>query len=74
LQSSKELIDLEKQTYDSISRDYRNGILTFLDFINAFNNYKTAQESYYRNFFNLQNSLSEYKYHKGKLYESIMGY
>lgn len=74
LQSSKELIDLEKQTYDSISRDYRNGILTFLDFINAFNNYKTAQESYYRNFFNLQNSLSEYKYHKGNLYESIMGY
>ena len=74
LRSNKELIDLEKQTYDSISRDYHNGIRTFLDFINAFNNYKTAQESYYTSFFNLKKSLSEYKYHRGKLYESIMDY
>ena len=32
LNSSKELIDLEKEAYDSITRDYHNGLLTFLDF------------------------------------------
>ncbi len=74
LKLSKELVDLEKENYDSITYEYRNGKLTFLDFINAFNNYKTAQESYYINFFQLQNFLSEYQYHQGKLYENIINY
>ncbi len=71
LNSSKELIDLEKEAYDSITRDYRNGLLTFLDFINASDNYKRAQESYYINFFNLKNLFAEYEHHKGDLYENI---
>ena len=72
VQLSRELFDLEKENYESISRDWYNGQLTFLDLINAFNNYVTAQEAYYRSFFSLQTFLSEYKYHKGQLYESLV--
>ena len=74
LNSSKELIDLEKEAYDFITRDYYNGSLTFLDFINASDNYKRAQESYYTNFFNLKKLFAEYKHHKGDLYENINNY
>lgn len=74
LNLSKELMDLEKENYDFILRDWYNGQLTFLDLINAFNNYVTAQESYYRSFFSLQTFFSEYKYHKGQLYESLIQY
>ena len=74
LNLSKELIDLEKEAYDSIAHDYHNGLLTFLDFINAFNNYQRAQESYYTNFFNLKKLLSEYEHHRGDLYENIISY
>ena len=74
LNSSKELIDLEKEAYDSITRDYHNGLLTFLDFINASDNYKRAQESYYTNFFNLKRLFAEYEHHKGDLYENINTY
>ena len=74
LNLSKELIDLEKEAYDSIAHDYHNGLLTFLDFINAFNNYQRAQESHYTNFFNLKRLLSEYDHHRGDLYENIISY
>ena len=74
LNSSKELIGLEKEAYDSITRDYQNGLLTFLDFINASDNYKRAQESYYTNFFNLKKLFAEYEHHKGDLYEDINNY
>ena len=74
LQLNKELVDLERQNYQSITRDYRNGILTFLDFMNASNNYRTTQESYYTFFFNLKKNLSEYEHHKGILYENIINY
>ncbi len=69
---NKELVELEKKSFNSLQKDYRRGRTTFLDLVNAVDNYTTAQESFYRNYFDLSSSTAEHNFHQGKLYEVII--
>lgn len=68
---TKELVELEKNNYETLERSYRNGRSSFLDLINSLNNYTNSQESFYRDLFRLKTLLFELQYHEGNLYENI---
>ncbi len=70
-QLNKELMSLERKNFTAIKKSYRNGKTTFLDLINSLDNYTAAQQSYFTNFYQLKNSLAEYYFHEGTLYEKI---
>lgn len=70
---NKDLLTLEEQNYLSIEKDYYAGKAFFVDIINALNDYTSTQEAFYRNYFEMHKSLSEYYYHQGTLYEKISG-
>lgn len=71
---NKELMGLEKKNFNSINTSYKEGQTTFLDLINSLDNFTAAQESYYRNYYQLKNSIAEYYFHEGTLYEKINKY
>ena len=68
---NKELVEMEKNNYTSLEKSYRRGMTTFLDLINALNDYTGSQESWIRDFFQLKNLMAEFYFHQGKLYETI---
>lgn len=68
---NNELVLLEKNNYETIEQSYRSGRSTFLDLINALNNYTSSQESFYRDLFQLKSFIAEYQHHQGTLYETI---
>ena len=68
---NKELVALEKNNYATLEKNYRLGMTTFLDLINALNDYTNSQESWLQDFFQLKNLMAEYYFHQGDLYETI---
>lgn len=68
---NKELVELERQNFSSLERDYRSGRATFLDLVNSVDNLTTARELYLRTYYQLNGLIAEYKYHQGRLYESV---
>lgn len=67
VQSTLEILEIETQVFNSISREYRVGNLSYLDFINSLNRRLSAQ-------LNVQTSISNYLktyyralYHQGVL-------
>ena len=69
---SRKWVDLEKKSFESLQKDYRNGRTTFLDLVDSVANYIAAKEFFYRNHFNLSSSIAEYHFHRGQLYEKII--
>ena len=71
---NKELVKLEKNNYTTLERSYRRGMTTFLDLINALNDYTSSRESSFMEFFQLKNLMAEFYFHQGNLYETIKNY
>ena len=64
---NKELVELEKKNYLSLDKEYKSGKATFLDLVYALNDYTSAEESFYRNLYDLKSALALYSYYQGTL-------
>ncbi len=68
---ARELLDLETTTYNSLDSEYRNGRVSYLDIIVALRDLLSAKVQMYTSYYDLRGQLLKYRYHEGKLYESI---
>lgn len=69
---NKELEKLEKNNFNSLNNDYKNGKTSFLDLSQSLDNYVQAQQASTQNYYELKSSLAEYYFHEGTLYEKII--
>lgn len=68
---SKELLDLENQNLNTITTDYRQGRVEYLDYITSLRDRATARQQYYTTLYDLKKSQLNFRYHQGTLYEAI---
>lgn len=68
---SRELLDLESSSYSLLSRDYREGKVSYLDLIVALRDLLNAKRQLFSSYFGLRDQLLRYTYHEGQLFESI---
>lgn len=68
---ARELLDLETTTYNSLDYEYRNGRVSYLDIIVALRDLLSAKVQMFTSYYDLREQLLKYRYHEGKLYESI---
>lgn len=68
---SRELLDLETSSYSLLSRDYREGKVSYLDLIVAVRDLLNAKVQLYSSYFGLRDQLLRYNYHEGRLFESV---
>lgn len=68
---ARELLDLETATYKSLDSEYRNGRVSYLDIIFALRDLLRAKVQMSTSYYDLRRQLLKYRYHEGKLYESI---
>lgn len=71
LKLAHELVNLEKNNFEKIEQDYRNGKTTFLDLINSLTDYSLAEENYYQNYIDYKLILAKLFYHQGTIHENI---
>jgi outer membrane protein TolC len=69
---AKELLVLEKDNFDFIEREYRNGKVQYLDLIAGLNNISDAEIKFYSAVSDLQTTKYTLLYHQGKLYEELL--
>lgn len=68
---SRELLDLETSSYGLLSRDYREGKVSYLDLIVALRDLLNAKVQLYTSYFGLRDQLLRYTYHEGQLFETV---
>ena len=68
---NRELVELEKNNYATLEENYRRGMTTFLDLINALNDYTSSRQSWFGDFFQLKILMAEFYFHQGVIYETI---
>lgn len=68
---SKELLDLEAKTYEFLQVEYQNGKVTYLDLIVGLRDLLNARVKLFTSYFELHQLMFQYRYHEGRLYDSI---
>lgn len=68
---SQELLKLEQDNMRLLETEYRNGKVSYLDYINSLENLADARIKYYSALYELKQGLLAHGYHEGTLYESI---
>ncbi|MBI3554685.1 MAG: TolC family protein [Deltaproteobacteria bacterium] len=66
-----ELLELSQQSYDFLEEEYRRGHITYLDIITGLNDLLDAKTKYLTSYFSLLQSLAQYGYYEGTLYETV---
>lgn len=69
---ARELLDLETKTHHFLETEYRNGKVSYLDIIVGLRDLLNAKVQMSSSYFDLRTQLLLYRYHEGKLYESII--
>jgi outer membrane protein TolC len=68
---ARELLDLETKSYGFLESEYRNGKVSYLDIIVGLRDLLNAKVQMYTSYFDLRGQLLRYRYHEGRLYESV---
>lgn len=68
-QLAQELFDLEQKNMNFLEKEYRNGKVSYLDYMTALDNLSLAQTRWYSNLSQLQITYFNYLYRQGKLYD-----
>lgn len=68
---ARELLDLETKSYGFLDAEYRNGKASYLDVIVGLRDLLSAKVQMYSSYFDLRGQLLRYRYHEGRLYESV---
>lgn len=68
---TKELLNIEQQSYNILGAEYRNGRATYLDLITNLNSLYDARSRFASTYFALKKQQVSYAYHKGNLYETL---
>jgi outer membrane protein TolC len=68
---ARELLDLETKSYGFLDSEYRNGKVSYLDIIVGLRDLLNAKVQMYTSYFDLRGQLLRYRYHEGRLYESV---
>ncbi len=69
--SARDLMNLEQGNTQYMEREYRQGQISYLDLINAYQDLASAQRTYVSAVYDLKRAALEYRYHEGTLYESF---
>lgn len=73
LKLAHELLGLETEAYMLLQSEYRNGKVSYLDLIVGLRDLLGSKVRYYTAYFELKRLLFQYRYHQGRLYESLQG-
>ncbi len=68
---NEKLVELENENYDALEKDFYNGKTSYLDYTAALKDLQKTKSSYSRAYFDLIESLSNYYFYKGKIYEFV---
>lgn len=68
---ARELLELETKSYGFLETEYRNGKVSYLDIIVGLRDLLNAKIQMYTSYYDLRGQLLRYRYHEGRLYESI---
>ncbi len=68
---STELVQLEKNNYQSLETEYHNGKVSYLDLIGGLKNFNEARAKLDSLSFELRKWILEYHYHEGNLYDLV---
>ena len=66
-----ELLELSQQSYDFLEEEYRRGHIAYLDIITGLNDLLDAKTKYLTSYYSLLQSLAQYRYYEGTLYETV---
>jgi multidrug efflux system outer membrane protein len=72
LKLSRELLGFEEETFAFLDSEYRQGKVAFLDLINSLNDLLDARVRFAQAQFGALESIAEYRFHQGELYDSIV--
>lgn len=67
-----ELFEMEKENLSLIDREYRNGNVSYLDFITGLSDFADAERKFYSASRDLISARYSLLYHQGKLYEELL--
>lgn len=68
---NKELMELEEESYQHLEGEYRQGRVSYLDLITALADLLDARVGFYTTYISILESLAEYSYYEGTLYDSL---
>jgi len=68
---SDELLRLVESNFELIEKEYRQGRVTYIDFVTELKNLASARSSFYTVLFDLKGQLAQYRYQEGTLYETL---
>jgi outer membrane protein TolC len=71
-QLSKDLLSMDKESYDTMDADFRQGRVAYLDLITALNDLSDSQINFYEAYYNLRGTLDEIAFYEGKIYENYV--
>jgi outer membrane protein, multidrug efflux system len=69
----EELLRLEERNLELITSEYRQGKVQYLDYITSLKDFASARIGYYSSLFDLKKGVLTQKFHRGSLYEAIVG-
>ena len=73
LKLSRELLEMETESNQTLEAQYREGKVSYLDLVTSLDNFLNAKISLYSSHFGALQSLVKYYYYEGTLYERLMG-
>ncbi len=71
LKLTKELLNIEEQSYNVLEAEHRSGRATYLDMITNLNSLFEARSRFASSYFGLKKQQLLYAFHKGNLYEVL---
>jgi len=67
----RQLLALEEKTYASLSADYRQGKVAYLDLVTGLSDLIQAKVSVYSTYISIRQALAQYQYDEGTLYDAM---
>ena len=68
---SKELLEMEQNSYQLVQTEYKNGTVNYLDLITALQDLSDAKIKFYTSMYSLKDVVYRYRYHQGVIYETF---
>ncbi len=68
----QELITLEEESHRNMETQYREGKVSYLDFITSLNDLLSARVQFYTVYFDALQNMAKYRYYEGTIYENTV--
>jgi outer membrane protein len=69
---TRELLELEEESYQNLEGQYREGKVAYLDLITGLDTLLDAKVQFYTSYFDALKNFAKYKFYEGTLYEALI--